>query len=71
MGQAEVIDCLEQAKKPLARSEIALRIKVNPQHISHILNKLLKHEEIKCMEIDRHQAKKFYNVCRRMMLYYI
>ena len=71
MGQEEIIVCLTKEKKPLARKEIAKQTGINPIHVSHLLNKLLKHKEIKCMEIDRHQAKKFYNVKRRMLLYYV
>ena len=71
MGQEDIIICLKKLKKPLSRSDIAKQTGINPIHVSHLLNKLLKHKEIKCMEIDRHQATKFYNVKRRMLLYYI
>lgn len=71
MGQVDVINCLEKAGKPLGRAEIAMLTGISVNHVSHTLNRLLKHNEIKCVEIDRHKAKELFNVCRRMMLYYI
>jgi|TARA_B100000315_G_scaffold110119_1_gene100982 hypothetical protein len=56
VGQQEVIDVLQKSNKPLSRSQIAKILKVNEVLISRILNTLLKFDEIKCIELDRHQV---------------
>jgi hypothetical protein len=73
MGQSEIIDCLNEAKKPLSRAEIAERLQANLCQVSHHLAKLIIHQEIKIIEIDRIKAKEFFNnkaPARRMRLYY-
>lgn len=60
--------------KPLSRSEIAELINDDPCHVSHHLKKLIIHNEVKIIEIDRIQAKAFFKgkaPSRRMRLYYI
>lgn len=71
MGQEEVIEYLKKERKPLSRKEIADGLKENVNKISHILNSLLKWEEIKCIEIDRLEAKEKYGCFHRMNLYYV
>ena len=75
MTQAEIIECLENAqkekRKALSRTEIADRINLDPSLVSHILAVLVKHEEVKCVEIDRYQAKVLFGRTGRMMLYYL
>lgn len=76
MGQSEIIQVLEKAKKPLSRKEIAIALqedalKIEAIKVSMLLKKMLKYSEIKCIEIDRSQAIKHYNCKRRMRLYYV
>jgi DNA-binding IclR family transcriptional regulator len=74
MGQFEIIEALEKAKKPLSRSEIAELINANACHVSHHLRTLVIHQEVKIIEIDRIQAKAFFKgkaPSRRMRLYYV
>lgn len=71
MGQQKVIDILEKAEKPLSRSEIAKLLDERNEKVSLWIKKMLRYNEIKCMEINRVQAKKHYNCKRRMRIYYI
>lgn len=74
MGQAEVIEFLNKQKEPASRKQIADAIGCSPIHVSHTLKKLLDEKEIKCIELDRHQAGKLLGLdraFRRMRLYYI
>ena len=67
--QQKIIECLKKAGEPLGRSEIAKRIKARPITVSDRLRKLVKSEEVMCIEIDRNQAKIRFNAKRRMKLY--
>ena len=71
MAQAEIIKCLKNENEPLARREIAFLLDMNLELCSKALNKLLRWSEIKCIEIDRFEAKERFSVNRRMLLYYI
>ena len=71
MGQAEIFEYLEKQQEPTSRGEIALALKESPSKVSTRIAKLLKHEEIKCIEIDRKEAHKRYGTCRRMFIYYL
>lgn len=71
LGQFEVITILQKAKKPLSRIEIAEQLKEDAIKISHIIQRMLKHNEVKCIEINRKQAQKHYNCKRRMRIYYV
>ena len=74
MGQEEVYNCLKSHKKPLSRTEIAEILNENANKISTLINVLLKHSEIKYIEIDRVEAKKIFGdkaPFRRMKLYYV
>ena len=57
--------------KPMSRTEIANGLGEDPNKISVIINKLLKWNDIKAIEIDRIEAKEKYNCYRRMCLYII
>ena len=73
MGQEEVIKILKKAKKPMSRSQIAKALKLEAIHVSHLINKLLKYDEIKCFEVNRFQAAKLLGMdkpFRRMRFYY-
>ena len=64
MAQEEIIKLLEKEgkikvlilNKPLSKTEIAIRTKMSDTIVSHSLNKLLKHNEVKCFELDRFEA---------------
>jgi len=73
MGQEEIINLLEKAKTPLSRTQIAEMLKETPIKISLLIKRIFKdpHTEVKCIEINRLQAMKFYNCKRRMRLYFI
>lgn len=71
MGQEEVIDYLKKCKEPKTRSEIAEELSENPNKISVILAKLMKWEEVKCIEINHEEAREKYGAFRRMNLYYV
>jgi len=74
MGQFEIIEVLKKHKKPISRREIAIELNISGCNVSHQLKKLLYHNEIKCIEINRNQAKEYFkeNVpSRRMRLYYL
>lgn len=74
MGQYEIIKVLEKHKKPISRREIASELNINPRIVSHHIQKLLFHNEIKCIEIDRNQAREYFKEnlpSRRMRLYYL
>ncbi len=69
-----MIECLEKQDKPLARSQIAEDIKEDPIKVSHIINRLLKSGEIKCVELDRIQSGMMLGLgrpFRRTRFYYI
>lgn len=74
MGQAEIIECLEKHKEPISRSQIAKEINQNPVSVSHSIKRLLKNNEIKCIELDRIQSGKklkLNKIFRRTRFYYI
>ncbi len=73
MGQSEVLEVIEGSEKPLSRSQIAEALDCDPISISHLIKVLLKHYEIKCIELDRKKAAKMLGrkPKRRMRFYYI
>lgn len=71
MGSQEVIDVLERFAKPMSRGEIAKVSGINEIRVSHIIKRLIKYDEVKIIEIDRHQAMKLYRCKRRLRLYYV
>lgn len=69
-----VLELLEKEKKPLSRSQIAEILQIEAIVASKTIKHLLVHNEIKCIEIDRLQAKEMFKdkkICRRMRLYYV
>ena len=68
--QEKIIKLLEKKKEPLSRTEIANILKRTPISVSKTLRVLLKHDEIKCIEIDRIVAYEKYKPKKRMRLYY-
>lgn len=71
MGQGEIIELLEKENKPLSRTEIAVKLDTSPIKVSIRIAKLLKHNEIKCIEIPRDLALKMYKCRKRMRVYYV
>ena len=69
--QQRIIDFLKKQKKPVGRIDIAKKLKESPTKVSDHIRRLLKHDEIKCIEISRAHALEHYNCKRRMRLYYI
>ena len=72
MGQVEVLLILKKAERPLARSEILIKLnEKNASKISHTLQRLLKHKEIECIELDFEQTRKLTGTkCRRRTRFY-
>ena len=62
---------LRKNKKPMARGEIAQELGIDAIRVSHAIQRLLKHHEVKAIELDRYQAKERYNCSRRIRLYYL
>lgn len=74
MGQKEVIEVLEKSKVPMSMNQIAKELNDLPTNVCKKIRLLLKHKEIKCIELDRHQAKKLLNwkvPIRRTRFYYL
>ena len=74
IGQQEIIEILEKHNKPISRREIAEELNIPAQIVSRHIQKLLLHNEIKCIEIDRNQARAYFKErlpSRRMRLYYL
>ena len=74
MGQEEVCNCLKKCKIPVSRTQIANELKEDPNKISKIIRALLIHNEIKCIEISRIEAREMFGPKapnRRIKLYYM
>lgn len=74
MGQDEVIDFLEKSEKPVCRRQIAEALKESPIKISHIVQRLIQTNQIKCVEFDRRQTAKALGLdrpLRRTRFYYL
>lgn len=74
MGQDEVIECLKKHNEPISRKQISDETGLSPTSVSHTINKLLKIQEIKCVEYDRIQSGKLLGMNRpfcRTRFYYL
>lgn len=75
MGESEVIQVLEQDSFPLSLNEICLKLGDNSNNkkyqVNKIISKLIKHQEIRYIELDRMLARKFLNCKRGIRLYYV
>ena len=69
--QAEIIELLEKVGAPLGRAQIAEKLKERPEKITNHLTRLVKSEQVLCLEIDKDQALEHFNSKRRMRLYYV
>jgi|TARA_R100000093_G_scaffold34741_1_gene18361 hypothetical protein len=52
------MDVLKKSDKPLSRTQIAEILNATAVSVSDTLRRLLKFEDIKCIELDRYQAAK-------------
>lgn len=69
-----MINVLEKSKVPMSRNQIAKEVDDEPVNISKVLRTLLKHNEIKCIEVDRYNAAKLLDwktPIRRTRFYYV
>jgi len=71
MVQEKIVEILEKSKVPLSLAEIAEIVNQTDQLVSKALSQMLKYQEIKCMELNKDLAMKFYKCKRRMRLFYI
>ena len=71
MGEEEVENILAESEVPLALREIAEKLDSTTIKVSMILKRMIKSNQVEIMEINKILAKKFYNNCSRMRLYYI
>ena len=65
---------LENSDVPLNRTQIADLLNEAPEYISKIIGILLKHQDIKCIELDRYQSAKLLGwdiPIRRTRFYYV
>jgi len=69
--QEAIINLLKKKGVPLGRSEIATLLKERAQKVTNRLTKMVKSNQVHCMEIDRFEAKKRFNAKRRTRLYYL
>ncbi len=74
MGQADILKVLEKTDKPMSNTQIAKEVRDKPENTSKVLRTLLKHKEVKCIELDRYQAAKLLKwkvPIRRTRFYYV
>lgn len=71
MGQAEIIKVLEESERPLSCREVAKKLNDRFDKVIKGMKKLLEYEEVKCIELDRKLALKYFKSKRRLRLYYI
>ena len=77
MGQYEIIKILEKTNHPMSRSEIAKILKAPPEKVSNIIKRMLKGNDIECIELGREQSNKILqkrisiSVSRRTRFYYL
>ena len=69
--QEEILKLLQKKGRPLGRTEIAEILQERPQKVSNRIKQMLKSKQIKCLEIDRFEARRRFNSRRRMRLYYL
>ncbi len=72
-----MLSVIEKSDKPLNRTQVAARIPGDSvgkkEKVSMIIRRLLKKDDIKCIEVDRFEAAKllgFHRPLRRMRFYY-
>lgn len=68
--QEEILNLLLKSKKPLSRTEIAIKLNARPEKVTNRLTPLVKTGEVLCIEIDRKDALILYGSKRTLRLYY-
>lgn len=71
MGQGEILEVLEESKVPLAIREMARMMDEAEEKIAHTLRRMLKYGDVKCVELNKDLAMKFFKCKRRLRLYYL
>jgi hypothetical protein len=73
MSQEEVYEIIRKSKYPICKFQIQKKTKLSDNLLTATLLKLLKNKDIKCIELDRHQAaeRTQRRVTRRMRFFYI
>jgi len=71
MGQAEVIEFLKSADKPLTAREISEQLDESYSKISKDLHTLLKWGEVSYIVIDKDTALRSYGCKRRLKLFFL
>jgi len=56
---------------PMASREISKATGERINEVITYLNKLMKQNEVKCIELDRHKALKYFGSKRKLRLFYI
>jgi hypothetical protein len=69
--QEEIINILKKEKRPMSRSEIALKINQNPLNVSRAIKKLIKFKEINYKEISKDEAYIKYRSKRKLRIFYV
>jgi hypothetical protein len=75
MGASEILTILDQESLPLSLNEICLRLGDNSNNnkfkVSKAISKMIKHKEIKYIELDKMLAYKFLSCKQTIKLYYV
>ena len=69
-----MIKVLEKSEVPMSNGQIAKELNDMPINVSKKIRLLLKHKEIKCIEVDRYNAAKLLDwkfPIRRTRFYYV
>lgn len=69
--QEKILRVIKRSGKALGRTEIAKILNERPEKITNRITQMVKSNQLGCIEIDRHEAKKRFNAKRRMRLYYV
>ena len=73
IGQAEIIEFLEECDEPVTRKQIADALNWDPVKVSHILKNLLKWKEVDFIEHARDKASELvgYILLRRTRFFFV
>lgn len=72
MSQVEILELLQKSDEPLTRTQIAEQLGQDRIKVSHLLQKLIKCNDITFVEYDRHETSKRTNmkIDRRTRFYF-
>ena len=70
VGQGEVLEVIEKSNVPLTAREIAISMNSTDIKVCMHLRNLLRHNDVMCVELDRHLSLKFFNSKKKTRLYY-